>query len=137
MRINISRAFPRFTAASAAVAAATVIAALMATATLPLPTVASEPARSAESYLSFETKIDGRCQNLSTGGKLQIVRNMHPTKEIRFRLIRYYIDVRQRGRATGLAGAAGEPVKLGCTLVGGRTQRWVVERAEFTIADKP
>ena len=99
------------------------------------PATASEPQKSAESYLLFESTIDGRCHNLSEGGKLQILRNMHPTKKISFRLIRYFVEVRQRGRATGVAEPAGNPVKIGCTRVGGRSQRWVVERAEFTTAD--
>ena len=76
--------------------------------------------------------MDGKCQNLSQGGKLQVMRNTHPAQPIRFRLIRYFVDVRQRGRATGIAEPGGEPIKIGCTLVGGRPQRWVVERAEFT-----
>ncbi len=91
----------------------------------------SEPVKTAESFLSFEAKTDGKCQNLSEGGKLQVMHNQHPVRKIKFRLIRYFVDVRQRGRATGIA-EPGEMVKLGCTTVGGRPQRWVVERAEFT-----
>ncbi len=91
----------------------------------------SEPVETAESFLSFEAKIDGKCQNLSEGGKLQVMRNLHPVRKIKFRLIRYFVDVRQHGRATGVA-KPGETVKIGCTTVGGRPQRWIVERAEFT-----
>jgi len=97
-----------------------------------MSSAASEPVAPAESFLSFEAKMDGKCQNLSEGGKLQVMRNTHPARPIRFRLIRYFVDVRQRGRATGIAEPGGEPIKIGCTLVGGRPQRWVVERAEFT-----
>ena len=97
----------------------------------PLAPRASEVLDEPRSYLQFEAKIDGKCHNLSAGGKLQIMRNAHPTRSIDFRLIRYYIDVRQRGRATGIAPAGGEVVKLGCTLVGGRPQRWEIERARF------
>lgn len=96
---------------------------------------ASEPVATAASFLAFETKIDGTCHNLSEGGKLQVMRNLHQTRRISFRLIRYFIDVRQQGRVTGLAPPAGETIKLGCTLVGGRPQRWEVERAEFTMED--
>ncbi len=92
---------------------------------------ASEPIDTAESYLRFEETIDGKCQNLSTGGKLQVMLNSHPSLKIKFRLIRYFVDVRQNGRATGIAEPGRSPVKLGCTRVGGRVQRWEVERAEF------
>ncbi|MFP6681466.1 MAG: hypothetical protein VCB07_04635 [Gammaproteobacteria bacterium] len=95
------------------------------------PSVAGrEPVETAESFLSFEAKIDGKCHNLSEGGNLQVMRNLHPVREIKFRLIRYFVDVRQHGRATGIA-KPGETVKIGCTAVAGRPQRWVVERAEF------
>ena len=110
----------------------TVIGLTVIFATLPLPAApASEPTELPESFLAFETQIDGKCHNLSEGGKLQVLRNSHPTQKLRFRLIRYFVDVRQRGRATGTAEPAGEGVALGCTRVGGRTQRWVIERAEF------
>jgi len=96
---------------------------------------ASEPAEDAKFFLSFEIKPDGRCHNLSEGGKLAVMHNSHPTKNISFRLTRYFVDVRQSGRATGIAAPAAEPVEIGCTAVGGRPQRWVVDRAEFTTED--
>jgi len=92
---------------------------------------ASGSAESAATYLTFETKLDGRCQNLSEGGKLAVMHNTHPDRKIDFRLIRYYVDVPQQGRATGTADAGGATVKLGCSRVGGRQQRWVLERATF------
>lgn len=103
-------------------------------ASLAFPALGSAPPDpgTAASFLTFETKIDGRCHNLSEGGKLAVLHNNHPTKTIEFRLIRYHVDVPQWGRATGTALAGEAPVKLGCTLVGGREQRWVIERAEFT-----
>lgn len=93
---------------------------------------ASEPIGNAESYLVFEEIIDGKCQNLSAGGKLQVMLNAHPSRKIKFRLVRYFVDVRQNGRATGVAEPGGSRVKLGCSRVGGRVQRWEVERAEFS-----
>lgn len=95
------------------------------------PGSASEPPAVAEDFLQFETKIDGRCHNLSEGGKLTVMKNLHPSKTIEFRLIRYFVEVRQRGRATGTAEPGGEGIKIGCSQVGGRPQRWVVERATF------
>lgn len=97
---------------------------------------ASEPIGTAGSYLVFEEIIDGKCQNLSAGGKLQVMLNAHPSRKIKFRLMRYFVDVRQNGRATGVAEPGGSQVKLGCTRVGGRVQRWVVERAEFAGDDR-
>jgi len=111
---------------------AQIIANALITLALALPVSASEPTENAASFLSFETRTDGRCHNLSEGGKLMVMRNNHPSRKIDFRLIRYFIDVPQRGRATGTAEPGGEPVLLGCTLVGGRPQRWDVERANFS-----
>ncbi len=92
----------------------------------------NEQAELPRSFLIFDEIIDGRCHNLSAGGKLQVLLNTHPSRNIKFRLIRYFVDVRQNGRATGIAEISDTPVKLGCTKVGGRIQRWEVERAEFT-----
>ena len=83
-------------------------------------------------YLEFESHLDGRCQILSAGGKLRVLRNTHAARPIAFRLIRTFAGVRQTGRAMGVAGPDGEPVKLGCTRVDGRLQDWRVERAEFS-----
>ncbi|MGR8946774.1 MAG: hypothetical protein ACU84Q_01920 [Gammaproteobacteria bacterium] len=85
----------------------------------------------AANYLRFEQLDDGRCHILSQGGKLMVMHSDHEDKAIRFRLIRYFADVRQQGRATGVAVPGEKPVKLGCTLVDGREQRWTVERAHF------
>jgi hypothetical protein len=90
----------------------------------------------APSFLQFATKTDGRCQNLSQGGKLAVMQSSHPTRKIEFRLIRYFVDVPQNGRATGIAEPQGEVVPLGCTLIGGRPQRWEVDRANFLEEEK-
>ncbi len=107
------------------------VAALVVSLTFPAFGSAPADPGTAASFLTFETKIDGRCHNLSEGGKLAVLHNSHPTETIKFRLIRYHVDIPQWGRATGTAAPAEAPVKLGCTLVGGREQRWVIERAEF------
>lgn len=83
-------------------------------------------------YLEFESRLDGRCQILSAGGKLRVLRNTHTARPIAYRLIRTFAGVRQTGRAMGVAAPDGEPVKLGCTRVDGRLQDWSVERAEFS-----
>jgi hypothetical protein len=100
------------------------------------PARADEIPEGADSFLSFESLVDGYCHNLSERGKLRVMKNNHPSLPIRYRLIRYFVDVRQRGRTTGTVEPGGSPTKLGCTLVGGRPQRWEVERAEF-IEEQP
>lgn len=82
-------------------------------------------------YLEFEEVGDGKCHILSEGGKLLVMHNRHPDKAINYRLIRFFADVRQWGRATGTASPTDGPVKLGCTQVDGRQQRWEIERAHY------
>lgn len=91
---------------------------------------AVETAASATQFLSFESVLDGRCQILSDGGKLRVMRNEHTDSAIAFRLIRQFAGVAQ-GRSQGVAPPGGEVVKLGCTRVDGREQDWIVERARF------
>ena len=110
----------------------TMLAALF-TAAISTTGVAAKVVSDAEAagYLAFEKVGDGRCHNLSQGGKLMVMHNKHPEKPIKFRLTRFFADVRQWGRATGTAAPGEEPTKLGCTQVDGREQRWEVERANF------
>lgn len=81
-------------------------------------------------WLRFETVLDGRCHNLSEGGKLVVLHNDHPARTIRYRLQRVHV-----GRPQGLVDgsiASGEPAqKLGCDKVGGRAQGWQIKRAQF------
>ena len=86
------------------------------------------------SFLAFESVLDGKCQILSEGGKLRILRNTHPDTAVDFRLTRVFAGVPQ-GLTTGRAAPAGEPVKLGCTLVDGRNQDWTVDRARFAAEE--
>lgn len=90
----------------------------------------------AAAHLEFESVLDGRCQILSDGGKLRVMRNNHADRPIRYRLTRVFVGKAQ-GLSVGVAPPAGETVKLGCTKVDGRLQEWVVERAEFTPEDTP
>ena len=86
----------------------------------------------ASSFLAFQSEADGRCQVLSAGGKLRILRNRHATRAIDFRLMRVFGDGHPQGRVAGTAPAGGELVPLGCTQVDGRPQDWLLERASFT-----
>jgi hypothetical protein len=105
---------------------------LVLSTTIAVPALASGPNEDVKSFLTIAAQADGRCQNFSAGGKLAIVRNDHPKKNIRFRLIRLFVDIRQPGRTSGIAEAGSAAQNLGCTIVDGREQRWIVEKAEFT-----
>jgi hypothetical protein len=83
-----------------------------------------------ESYLVFETTLDGRCHNLSEGGKLTSLRNTHPTKTIEYRLVRMFAE-RPQGLMDGSIAPTGGAQKLGCDKVGGRVQTWRIKRARF------
>lgn len=89
------------------------------------------PAEAASNYLKFSSRLDGKCQILSDGGKLRVMENTHPSRAIRFRLIRIFADKPQPGRAMGTIAPGDEPRALGCTLVNGWEQRWEVQVAEF------
>ena len=88
------------------------------------------------SFLKFEDVLDGRCYILSAGGKLTVMHNTHPEHTIRFRLIRFFANKRQRGRATGDIAPGDKPTKLGCSQVDGRPQEWRIERASFVTEEQ-
>ena len=86
----------------------------------------------ASSFLEFSAENDGRCQILSEGGQLRILRNRHAERAIDYRLMRVFANGHPQNRVVGTAPPGGEPVKLGCTRVDGRPQDWLLERATFT-----
>ena len=96
-----------------------------------VPTEASPGAGGANQFLEFESVGDGRCLNLSEGGKLRILRNTHGERAIHYRVQRVFAGNHAQGLATGIAPANGDPVPLGCTRVDGRPQDWTVDRARF------
>ena len=96
-----------------------------------LPAEASPSTDDASQFLAFESVGDGRCLNLSEGGKLRILRNTHGERAIHYRVMRVFAGNHPQGLATGIAPANGEPVPLGCTRVDGRVQDWTVDRARF------
>lgn len=85
-------------------------------------------ARAPASYLAFNSELDGRCYNLSAGGKLVTMVNSHPRDSIKFRLTRYFAGVPQ-GLSVGAIAPNGSAIKLGCDQVDGRPQSWKIERA--------
>ncbi len=86
----------------------------------------------AAEYLEFEAVLDGKCQNLSAGGKLMLVKNNHPSKKIYYRFNRIFSGKRQASVAQGILEPGGKPKKLGCTKVDKREQHWEIKIAEFT-----
>ncbi len=84
----------------------------------------------ARHFLTVEAQNDGRCQILSQGGKLVVLRNTHPDRSIHYRLVRYFMDVPQ-SRIVGAVAPGEEGQKLGCNRVDGRDQFWKIERADF------
>ena len=85
-----------------------------------------EPAK----YLVIENVLDGKCQILSAGGKLSILRNTHQSRDIRYRLTRYFAN-KPQGMSVGIVAPGDEGQKLGCDKVDGRSQLWKIERAQF------
>ncbi len=83
--------------------------------------------------LAFEEQLDGKCQILSEGGKLVVLRNTHPARAVHYRLVRLFLGVPQ-SRVDGWIAAGGTPQKLGCNRVNGRKQSWRIERAVFDAA---
>ena len=107
-------------------------ASLAAAALVAMPAAATEDARD---LLAFEELTDGKCQILSEGGKLVVMRNLHPERTIRYRLVRLFMDVPQ-GRLDGEIAAGEATQKLGCSRVNRRVQSWRVERATLLEVSK-
>lgn len=107
-------------------------AALAALLLVPARSLAEAPTGPAVSALVFEEQLDGKCQILSEGGKLVVLRNTHAdsAQAIRYRLVRMFLGVPQ-GRIDGQIAPADGPQKLGCNRVNGRRQYWRVERASL------
>ena len=82
-------------------------------------------------YLFFQSIPDGKCQTLSDGGKLRLLFSRHPYHGINFRLIRFFAGKKQ-GLSQGIIYPHSDGYKLGCSIVDGRQQDWVLERAIFT-----
>lgn len=89
----------------------------------------------ASAALVFEEQLDGKCQILSAGGKLVVLRNTHGSRGVRYRLVRMFLGVPQ-SRIDGEIAAGEAPQKLGCNRVNGRRQFWRIERAAL-VAPAP
>ncbi len=90
-----------------------------------------ETEKAPEEYLEFSSELDGKCQILSKGGKLRIVKNNHPDKTIKYRFNRMFAGKRQASMAAGIIEPGDNPVKLGCTEVDGHEQTWEIKVVKF------
>ena len=110
------------------------LAARLVALTLLLPTLAlanAPPANApAQDFLVIASEADGKCQNLSEGGKLVVIRNVDPARSIAYRLVRTFAKVPQ-SRVVGVLAPGDAAQRLGCNRVDGREQGWRVERATF------
>ena len=93
-----------------------------------LPVASAEEA--AQAALRIISVPDGRCHILNEGGELTVLHNDDPSRTIRYRLVRLFVD-RPQGLMDGEIPPGPTPVKLGCSRVGGRAQTWQVKRADF------
>ncbi|MEM7540834.1 MAG: hypothetical protein AAF384_04520 [Pseudomonadota bacterium] len=82
------------------------------------------------SFLQMTSVLDGKCQILSDGGKLRVLKNVHEERAVKYRLERVFVG-KPQGLAVGVAPPQGATIKLGCTRVDGREQEWRLVRAEF------
>lgn len=82
-------------------------------------------------YIEFISQPDGRCQILSKGGQLRVVKNNHTDKSIKYRFNRMFAGKRQAGLTIGILEPGANPVKLGCTEVDGREQNWEIKIVNF------
>ena len=105
--------------------AASLLAALLIGSPAVLP--AAEPAASS---LRMEARPDGKCYNLSEGGKLVVLVSSEPTRTIRYKLRRFFAGVPQSTPVGRIAPNEPEQA-LGCNRVDGREQRWEVKEATF------
>jgi len=87
--------------------------------------------QSPEDFLEFKSELDGKCQILSSGGKLRTVKNNHPDKAIKYRFNRMFAGKRQASMAVGTIEPGEKPVKLGCTEVDGYEQTWEIKVVKF------
>jgi len=83
----------------------------------------------AEDHIEFFIDFGANC--VARSAKQILVKNNHPSKAIKIKLVRYFGDVRQPGRSVYVLPPVTEALALGCDKIQGRTQRWDVHSAEF------
>lgn len=88
----------------------------------------------AASYLELKAQPDNHCMLRDPTGKLVVLINKHPTKAIRYRVVRIFAGHIQPGLGVGVIPAGGEPVPLGCSKIDQHEQSWEVRSAKFAPA---
>lgn len=83
-----------------------------------------------QDYLEIVTEIDPKCQILSEGGKINLLKNHHPDKTILYRLQRYFAGIKQAGLVSDSL-APGATATLGCNKVDKREQSWQITAAKL------
>lgn len=84
-------------------------------------------------YIEFYKDFDGRCQGLRRGD-IRLMRNVHPDKAIKYRLVRLLGGRRTVSLIQGTIEPREEGQRLGCEILEGREQIWQLVRAEFIPA---
>ncbi len=99
---------------------------------LPVAAQASDDqAEDVSSHLEIYKEFDGRCQGLRRGDA-RMIRNNHPDKSIKYRMVRVLNGKRQASIIQDtIAPGEENGQKLGCEKVSDREQNWRVIRAEF------
>ncbi len=83
------------------------------------------------SHLEIYKEFDGRCQGLRRGDA-RMIRNNHPDKSIKFRMVRILSGQRQPSIIQDtIAPGEDNGQKLGCEKLDDREQNWRIIRAEF------
>lgn len=90
---------------------------------------AAEP-ESAEDYLEFYEVPNNRCLSLMRGN-MRMMRNMHPEKNIEYRMIRELAGVRQASLIRDRIAPGEEGQALGCAKLDGMEQIWIIVQARF------
>ena len=91
----------------------------------------------ATAYLELQAQPDNHCMLRDPTGKLVVLINKHPSKAIRYRVVRVFAGHIQPGMGVGIIAAGSDPVPLGCSVIDQREQHWEVRSAQFTATPKP
>lgn len=99
---------------------------------LPAAQASDDPTEeNTSSHLEIYKEFDGRCQGLRRGDA-RMIRNNHPEKSIKYRMVRILNGKRQASIIQDtIAPGEDNGQKLGCEKLGDREQNWRVIRAEF------
>jgi len=112
------------------------ISALLAAGALSLSATAAKADQNATTgkamgFLELQAKLDNRCMLRDPRGKLIVLVNKHPSKAIRYRVVRIFAGHIQPGMGIGVIAAGGASIPLGCSMIDQRKQQWKLRSAQF------